>query len=166
MRLSVIICFLLLSLKAFCQPPAYVPTLGLVGFWPFTGNATDVSGNGNNGIVTGASLSADRFSASNSAYSFNGTTNYISVPSNSTLSGYTDMSISVWINPDALTGIQGIVTKWYQVLNCNNNANSDTYEAALSSNQVQFATNNNNMTAFTSPPSLPSGSLNNWVHLV
>ena len=166
MRLSVITCFLLLSLKAFCQPPAYVPTLGLVGFWPFTGNATDVSGNGNNGIVTGASLSADRFSASNSAYNFNGTTNYISVPSNSTLSGYTDMSISVWINPGALTGIQGIVTKWYQVLNCNNNANSDTYEAALSSNQVQFATNNNNMTAFTSPPSLPSGSLNNWVHLV
>lgn len=166
MRLNSIILLFLLSFKAFCQPPAYVPTSGLVGFWPFTGNATDVSGNGNNGIVAGASLSADRFSASNSAYSFNGTTNYISVPSNSTLSGYTDMSISVWINPGALTGIQGIVTKWYQVLNCNNNANSDTYEAALSSNQVQFATNNNNLTAFTSPPSLPPGSLNNWVHLV
>lgn len=166
MRLNVIILFLLLSLKAFCQPPAYVPTLGLVGFWPFTGNAADVSGNGNNGVVTGASLSTDRFSASNSAYSFNGTTNYISVPSNSTLSGYTDMSISVWINPGAFSGIQGIVTKWYQVLNCNNNANSDTYEAALSSNQAQFATNNNNLTAFTSPPTLPSGSLNNWVHLV
>ncbi len=165
MRLIILSLLVLFHANAFCQPPAYVPTSGLVGFWPFNGNANDVSGNNNNGVVTGASLTTDRFSNSNSAYSFNGVNQYITVTNNASLSGFNNMSISAWINPAVFGGIQGIVTKWYQVLNCNNNANSDTYEAAINSNQVQFATNNNNLTGFTSPPSLPS-SINSWVHLV
>lgn len=56
---------------------AQVPTSGLVGAWPFSGNANDVSGSGNNGTVYGATLTADRCGNPNSAYSFNGTTNYI-----------------------------------------------------------------------------------------
>ena len=32
------------------QVPNYVPTNGLVGWWPFNGNANDESGNGNNEI--------------------------------------------------------------------------------------------------------------------
>jgi hypothetical protein len=40
--------------------PAYVPTNGLVGWWPFNGNANDESGNGNHGTVNGATLTADR----------------------------------------------------------------------------------------------------------
>jgi len=31
--------------------PSYVPTNGLVGWWPFNGNANDECGNGNNGTV-------------------------------------------------------------------------------------------------------------------
>jgi hypothetical protein len=45
---------------------------GLVGYWPFCGNANDASGNGNNGTVNGATLTTDRFGNSNSAYSFDG----------------------------------------------------------------------------------------------
>ena len=37
------------TLTAFSQVPSYVPTNGLVGYWPFNGNANDESGNGNNG---------------------------------------------------------------------------------------------------------------------
>jgi hypothetical protein len=40
--------------------PSYVPTNGLVGYWPFNGNANDESGNGNNGTVNGATLTSDR----------------------------------------------------------------------------------------------------------
>jgi archaellum component FlaC len=47
-----------------------VPTNGLVGWWPFNGNANDESGNGNNGVVKGASLSKDRFGNQNSSYFF------------------------------------------------------------------------------------------------
>ena len=43
------------------QVPSYVPTSGLVGWWPFNGNANDESGNGNNGSIFGASLTTDRF---------------------------------------------------------------------------------------------------------
>jgi hypothetical protein len=70
----------LLVLPAAAQVPSYVPTDGLVGWWPFNGNANDESGNGNDGVVNGATLTEDRFGNSESAYSFNGSTN-ISVSS-------------------------------------------------------------------------------------
>ena len=49
--------------------PANLQT-GLVGYWPFCGNANDESGNGNNGTVNGATLTTDRFGNADSAYSF------------------------------------------------------------------------------------------------
>lgn len=59
--------------------PSYVPTNGLVGWWPFNGNANDESGNGYDGVVNGADLTTDRKGTLNSAYSFNGATDYISI---------------------------------------------------------------------------------------
>jgi Concanavalin A-like lectin/glucanases superfamily/Secretion system C-terminal sorting domain len=53
---------------------------GLVAYYPFNGNANDESGNGNNGSVSGATLTTDRFGNDSSAYSFNGTDNYIGYP--------------------------------------------------------------------------------------
>jgi hypothetical protein len=60
----------LTSQSLFAQVPSYVPTNGLVGYWPFNNNANDESGNGNNGTVNGATLTIDRFGEANSAYSF------------------------------------------------------------------------------------------------
>ena len=57
--------------------PNYVPSNGLVGWWPFNGNANDESGNGNNGTVNGATLTSDRFGNSNKAYSFDGLNDFI-----------------------------------------------------------------------------------------
>ena len=54
------------------QVPTYVPTNGLVGYWPFNGNANDQNGNGINGTVNGAALTSDRDGNANSAYSFDG----------------------------------------------------------------------------------------------
>ncbi|MBL8027669.1 MAG: immunoglobulin domain-containing protein, partial [Fibrobacteres bacterium] len=70
------------------------PVSGLVAYYPFTGNANDVSGNGYNGTVSGATLSSDRFGNSNSAYKFNGS-NYIDI-GNSVLATNSDFSISLW----------------------------------------------------------------------
>ena len=47
-----------------------IPTNGLVAWYPFTGNAIDSSGNGNNGTVQGAVLCADRFNSTGKAYTF------------------------------------------------------------------------------------------------
>ena len=49
-----------------------IPSNGLVGWWPFNGNANDESGNGNNGTVNGASLTTDRFGNLSNAYLFDG----------------------------------------------------------------------------------------------
>ncbi len=50
--------------------PSYVPTNGLVGWWPFNGNANDESSTKNNGTINGPTLTTDRFGISNKAYNF------------------------------------------------------------------------------------------------
>jgi hypothetical protein len=76
-------------------------TSGLVGYWPFCGNANDESGNGNNGTVNGATLTADRYGITNKAYDFNGSTNYIEVPSSNSLSNISEITVSAWVYIDS-----------------------------------------------------------------
>ena len=73
--------------------PNYVPTNGLVGWWPFNGNANDESGNGNHGTVNGVSLTSDRFGNASSAYNFDGLANYIKV-ANSSIAAFGQQSFS------------------------------------------------------------------------
>lgn len=49
-----------------------IPTSGLVAYYPFNGNANDLSGNSYNGTVDGATLTLDRFGNANNAYYFDG----------------------------------------------------------------------------------------------
>ena len=80
--------------------PSYVSTNGLVGWWPFSGDANDLSGQNNNGQVKGAILVNDRNGAKNSAYDFDGIDDYIST--NKWLSGKkNNYTISVWIYLDS-----------------------------------------------------------------
>jgi len=72
-------------------------TNGLVGYFPFNGNANDASGNGHNGTIYGATLTTDRFGVANSAYYFNGTNAYITAPLNSAVFS-NDFTASVWFN--------------------------------------------------------------------
>lgn len=51
---------------------SYVPTDGLIAYYPFNGNADDESGNGNDGVNTGAVLASDRHENQDSAYYFSG----------------------------------------------------------------------------------------------
>jgi hypothetical protein len=84
------------TLASTAQVPSYVPTNGLVGWWPFNGNANDESGNGNNGTVNGATLTTDRFGNANEAYIFGG--NNILVPLTQELVNMPMRTISVWFN--------------------------------------------------------------------
>jgi len=76
-----------------------IPTTGLVAYYPFNGNANDESGNGNNGTNNGATLTADRFGNASSAYSFDGISNHIQVPSATSLNPTNQITISTWVNP-------------------------------------------------------------------
>lgn len=68
----------------------------MIACYPFSSNANDLSGNGNNGTVNGAVLVNDRFGNPNSAYSFNGTNQNIVVPNFNTKIIGNDVSISFW----------------------------------------------------------------------
>jgi hypothetical protein len=87
----------------YAQIPPYIPQNGLVGWWPFNGNADDESSYSNNGTVTGARLTTDRFGVSNKAYDFNGTSDFIEVPSSNELQVTTSYTISVWFKADVLS---------------------------------------------------------------
>jgi hypothetical protein len=76
--------------------PDYIPSNGLVAYWPFNGNANDESGNGNHGTVNGASLTSDRNGTSNSAYDFDGQNDKITVPWNAEFQSH-DLTISTWV---------------------------------------------------------------------
>jgi hypothetical protein len=84
------------------QVPSYVPSSGLVGYWPFTGNANDISGNANSGTNNGATLTTDRFGNANSAYNFNGTSSFINVLNSSSLQFNGALTISSWINTNTI----------------------------------------------------------------
>ncbi len=68
-----------------------------MAYYPFSGNANDASGNGNNPIFNNATLTTDRFGNPNSAYSFNGTDNYIRIPNSTTLNSTNQISICAWV---------------------------------------------------------------------
>ena len=61
-KANILFLLIVFNISVFGQSvPSYIPANGLVGWYPFTGNANDMSGSGNNGIVVGASLTTDRF---------------------------------------------------------------------------------------------------------
>jgi hypothetical protein len=93
--------------------PSNIPLNGLVGYWPFNGNANDESINGNNGIVNGGvpvSLTLDRFNLPNSAYNCDGISanngNYLSISNPALVGnfGVNSFSISVWFKTIQIDG--------------------------------------------------------------
>ena len=93
--------FLTLSFIFFVIPivisqdlPSYIPTDGLVAYYPFNGNANDQSGNGNHGTVNGASLTSDRNGVENSSYLFDNSN--ISIENQFYNNGYETYTINIW----------------------------------------------------------------------
>ena len=88
---------------------------GLIAYYPLNGNADDVSGNGNNGSIFEATLTTDRFGNANSAYSFDGINDYISIPDTPELSGGSPLikSVSIWFKTNKIpAGNYPIITKY------------------------------------------------------
>jgi hypothetical protein len=109
---------------------------GLLASYPFNGNANDESGNGNDGTVSGATLTTDRFGNADSAYSFNSANeDHIVV---NAISGLTaTQTRSVWIYPD----YPGVITNFTYVLDEGNSPpefNNNWIE--LISNRVRAGT--------------------------
>jgi|GEM_PF-1391411 len=78
----------------------YTPSIneGMIAWYKFDGNTADSSGNGNHASVnTNTTLTTDRFGNTNKAYSFNGTSSYMMVPTSATLNIANSISICTWL---------------------------------------------------------------------
>jgi hypothetical protein len=146
-----------------------IPKIGLIGWWPFNGNANDESGNGNHGLVKGASLAEDRCKRRNAAYEFNGIDNLIEVANSESLSNVESITMSAWVLLDSMRQqYQGICTKWWQGVNCTKN--SDTYCMSINNhpetnNQTKLVCGTNNYSNYQLQTSNPIPE-KKWVHLL
>ncbi len=159
--LSALAVGLFMTANVMAQVPSYVPTNGLVGWWPFNGNANDESGNNLNGNVIGANLTTDRFGMPNSAYNFDystvgfGTqTDEIHIPYSPILNS-SAITISIWV---------------YQrqfVWSGNTNPPMSTLAARFqygSSGQVwMLNSGTNGINGFSGAPNI---TLNSWTHIL
>jgi hypothetical protein len=106
--ISIVLCFGILTFLFATAGRAQIPINGLVAKYDFNLNA-DNSASGPaaapNGTIFGASPTQDRWGNLNSAYAFNGTSNYIEIPDSDAFSLTTtgSLSISVWVRPDGTT---------------------------------------------------------------
>jgi hypothetical protein len=74
---------------------------GLVAYYPFNGNADDLSSNHINGQVKNAVLTKDRFGFDKNAYEFNGVDSSITFDSSMMPLGNSPRTISAWINAES-----------------------------------------------------------------
>ena len=148
---------------------------GLIGFWPFSGNANDVSNNGNNGIVSGAVMTTDRLNNTNSAYNFtyNNWTpgqpkDEIYVPYNSSFNT-NSLTVSAWINPANISFNNGQAYIIARFENGYSNPNGQTWAMAMDQSNRILTGVNNAATTNSQTNSVVFGNqviLNNWVHVV
>lgn len=118
---------------------AQTTTAGQSYSYPFTGNANDATGT-NNGIVQGsAPLTTDRYGAANSAYSFNGSTQYISTATQIASPGPQEFTISLWFNSTAAAGAGGgKLIGFGSTQSGGNSANYDRHIYMTNSGQLVF----------------------------
>ena len=137
---------------------AAVSDSGLVGYWSFDeGTSTiahDLSGKGNNGTLSGTTLPTWTNGKLGKALSFNGSSSYISVPSNGAFHPTTDVTVSAWIKPSNQSGYMGIAGAH----------TSNSYQLFINSNQVVWDIYNvNGRDLWYSGSTDP---WNTWSHLV
>lgn len=127
---------------------------GLVGYYPFTGNAGDSSGTGNHGTEkNGVALTSDRFGNPNSAYLFDGINDYIEIADDNSLDVTDSFSITLWMNQyNSIAGGYRLFDK--TTVGINDGYNFDTY--GTSGRKLRLTGGSANVEASVSVP------LNNW----
>lgn len=148
--------------------PTATPTAeinsGLVAYYPFNGNANDESGHGYNGTVYNSVLTNDRFGHPNSAYYFDGSSDYIVVNHNPGLNPRLgDFTFSLWLKHPHQVNYSSLIQK-------TETSPWDVWDGISvfmdfpASGQLDFRTTNGESNSLYSN----SSSLDNdaWTHLV
>jgi hypothetical protein len=147
------------------QVPNYVPTNGLVAWYPFNGNAIDSSGNNNNGSINGGTYISDRNGLLNSALSLPNLGNNSMVGNVAPQFNNFGLSLSVWLRfPNQYNQSSLAVIK-------NGIPYSNGFNVAIDQNNQAYGVNNylvvflvGNGTAVTFISN--QSELGQWSHLV
>jgi len=157
--------------------PGFISTESLIAYYPFNGNANDISGNGHHGEVNGALPSNDMYGNTNSSFLFTDNQNIV-IPDSEILNIY-PLTISLWYNPnnypegDTNIFSKYVPTSWngFQIL-YGDNTNVSNYETTENNGfgtQSWYARNQSNRVIgyYNSPAFLQSDvSINTWYHYV
>lgn len=117
-RIRSIFFFVLLATSTISCNKKLAPQNGLVGEYLFKSNAHDNSKVKNHGEVHGATLTKGHTGKKKSAYHFNGTDQYISIPHSdqTNFEHNQDFTISLWVSiedqPDLAGPLNDIMRKW------------------------------------------------------
>jgi len=113
-------------------------TLGLVGDYPFSGNALDYTSYGNNCVLHGATPTTGRNGQPNTAYQLNGTSDYIEVLDQPSLDLNTDMTLNIVFMLEDFTNnpcqSNTLIQKW-------DSASANGYCFQISDNGLDFNCN-------------------------
>jgi VWFA-related protein len=135
---------------------AQIPQNGLVAYYPFDGNANDASGNGRNGVISGATFTNDRFGNAGKAILFDGNGAYVEIPGTESLNFETGgLSMSTWIRLDGSQSDRAIIGKHIP-------GDFNGYALTVTSDGLQFFVANYSYAAAKWTTTLG----NNWHHLV
>jgi hypothetical protein len=107
MKKQLLFIILLISFQLVAQLPTNVSPIGLVAWYGLNGNVNDASINGNHCTNYGATTTTDRNGNANSAYAFDGVSNYLERTTPSyTFNPSGNFSFSIWVKKaSANTGI-------------------------------------------------------------
>ncbi len=119
-QLSILLPFLFLILPQLqAQLPSYVPSTGLVAWYPFNGNAQDQSGNGNHGAPSNATMTTDRDGNLNAAYSFNGGNSLIDCGNIFDLNNASQVTLTAWFYSLGNISSSQVISKEHYQSNAN-----------------------------------------------
>lgn len=96
MRTPLLCLAIAFTLGASAQLPGYVPTSGLVAWYPLNNSVVDASGNGLNGTANYTQAAVDRFAVPNGATDFFFA--YASVSTSPLFNTGAGMTVSAWVN--------------------------------------------------------------------
>jgi len=134
------------------------PTDGLVGYWPLNGDTLDYSGNGNDGVNNGATITSGN--NGKLAYEFDGVSNGITIPYNSNITPVSDLTLSSWVKSEDFG-------EGYKVIILKTNAGR-SYCLEFYENHLDFSMSKASSTSWDLLPHLRSSTKlndNMWHHV-
>jgi hypothetical protein len=136
--------------------PNYLPTDGLLGWWPFNGDASDESGNGNDGVLNGNIIrTKDRINTQDAAFEWPNIN-----------SGYNSNAHILLPNLSSQFGSEITVSMW--VLKYPNTVNGDPRLLSIGESGLIFDSNSSSIKAYLGvgldDHTNPIGE-NEWVHI-